>query len=153
MWGQSVRKDLLFGLTNLAVPAAECEQRISEVAELLEITHLLDKRPSLLSGGEKRRVALAGVMVMQPSLIFLDEPSPILITRDRPGSLLHHRPQEKGATLIIATHEVEKVAAHCEQTLILDHGCSVLSGSTEEVLPSAESTGYVFPVQGDSLWP
>ncbi len=147
--GQSVRKDLLFGLQNLSIPEGECEERINEAASLLDITHLLDKRPMLLSGGEKRRVSLAGVIVMRPEFILLDEPFANL---DYPGivqvlsSIVSL--QKNGATLIIATHEVEKVAAHCETTLILDNGSVVLSGKTGEVLPRSEPYGIRIPRAG-----
>lgn len=150
---QSVRKDLLFGLNNMKVPQKECEQRISQVADQLEISHLLEMRPTLLSGGEKRRVALAGVMVMKPSVIFLDEPFANL---DYPGIRQVLRSivslQERGATLIIATHEVEKVAAHCDSMMILDNGQPVLLGTCEEVLPACEAYGIRLPrVRGTAL--
>ena len=148
---QTVRKDLLFGLQNMRVEKAESERRITRIADQLEISHLLEKRPALLSGGERRRVALAGVMVMNPSVIFLDEPFANL---DYPGIRQVLRSiislQESGATLIIATHEVEKVAAHCDSIVILDEGTVVLKGTCEKVLPSCEPYGIRVPRTGGS---
>lgn len=139
--GQSVYKDLLFGLQNTSVKKDECEKRIAEVASLLNISHLLNKRPMELSGGEKRRVALGGVLVMKPHIIFLDEPFANL---DYPGirqvlsSIIALK--ENGATIVIATHEIEKVAFHCTSMMIMKKGTIAAIGEIEEVL--AQATAY-----------
>ncbi len=152
--GQSVEKDLLFGLHNLSVDEQECRRRIDEVARISGITHLLERRPMLLSGGEKRRVALAGVMVMHPKMIFLDEPFANL---DYPGIMQVLESivslQQSGATLIIATHEVEKVAAHCDSCLILESGRVALSGTMNEVLPLAGPYGIRVPRSRNGMVP
>jgi len=144
--GQSVRKDLLFGLQNTGIKEDESQRRIEEVSALLNITHLLDKRPMQLSGGEKRRVAIGGVLVMNPTLIFLDEPFANL---DYPGiqqvlrSILALK--ESGATIVIATHEIEKVAFHCDSMMIMEDGKVKTIGQTQKVLQHAQQYDIKIP--------
>jgi biotin transport system ATP-binding protein len=144
--GQTVYKDLMFGLTNIGIKKEESETRIKEEASFLSISHVLHKNPMNLSGGEKRRVALGGVLVMKPRIIFLDEPFANL---DYPGILQVIDSiialQEDGATIVIATHEIEKIAYHCDSLLILDEGKVVSFGSTKETLHRAENYGIHIP--------
>ena len=70
----SVRKNLAFGLTNLNMPKAEINRRVSEVAEILRINELLDRKPRQLSGGQKQRVAIGRAIVREPKLFLFDEP-------------------------------------------------------------------------------
>lgn len=144
--GQTVYKDLMFGLSNMGIKKDESERRINEVASLLSIHHLLHNNPMHLSGGEKRRVALGGVLVMKPRIIFLDEPFANL---DYPGiigvidSIIAL--QLSGATIVIATHEIEKIAAHCDSLLVLDKGKVVALGKTKETLHAAARYGVRVP--------
>ena len=144
--GQSVHKDLLFGLQNTGIGKSESNKRIEQVASLLDITHLLDRRPMQLSGGEKRRVAIGGVLVMNPQLIFLDEPFANL---DYPGirqvlmSILAL--QKSGTTVIIATHEVEKVAYHCDTMMIMEKGRIETTGPAKTVLENAADYDIKIP--------
>ena len=144
--GQTVYKDLMFGLTNIGITKRESETRIIEVGSLLSITSILHKNPMHLSGGEKRRVALGGVLVMKPRIIFLDEPFANL---DYPGitqvidSIIAL--QESGATIVIATHEIEKIAYHCHSLLVLEKGEVVASGKTEETLYTIQDYGIHIP--------
>jgi len=144
--GQTVYKDLMFGLNNIGIKKDESESRIEEVASLLSISSLLHKNPMNLSGGEKRRVALGGVLVMKPRIIFLDEPFANL---DYPGIIQVIDSivtlQKEGATIIIATHEIEKIAYHCDSLLILDKGEVVAFGKTKETLTQAENNGIHIP--------
>jgi biotin transport system ATP-binding protein len=151
--GQTVYKDLLFGLKNTSVEGGECERRIEEVSSLLEITHLLDKRPMELSGGEKRRVAIGGVLVMKPRIIFLDEPFANL---DYPGirqvlsSILALK--KSGATIVIATHEIEKVAYHCDSMMIMERGKVATWGAIRDVFTQASSYDIKVPTfKGEKL--
>lgn len=140
--GQTVYKDLLFGLENLGIKQEEREERIKEVSSLLDISSLLHKNPMNLSGGEKRRVALGGVLVMKPQIIFLDEPFANL---DYPGitqviaSIIAL--QQRGVAIVIATHEVEKIAFHTDSMMILDKGKVVEWGTTKEMLFKSEQYG------------
>lgn len=144
--GQTVYKDLMFGLDNIGIKIGESERRIDEVASLLSISHLLHNNPMHLSGGEKRRVALGGVLVMKPRIIFLDEPFANL---DYPGiigvidSIIAL--QLSGATIVIATHEIEKIAAHCDSLLVLDKGKVVSFGDAKERLHVATQYGVRVP--------
>ena len=140
--GQTVAEDIAFGPQNLRLPADEVERRVQRVLRIAGLSHLADHRPHRLSGGEKRRLAIAGVLAMDPQVIVLDEPFSNL---DYPGVVsilrqileLHRR----GHTIIVVTHEVEKVCAHARRLVVFDRGSVVLDGPPGEVLPRAGEHG------------
>ena len=72
--GQTVERDILFGLENLGLPLAEQQERLDGIVQLLDLKEQLSQRPRTLSGGEKRRLSIAGVLVMKPKLLIMDEP-------------------------------------------------------------------------------
>ncbi|MCK9548987.1 MAG: ABC transporter ATP-binding protein [Sphaerochaeta sp.] len=144
--GQTVEKDIRFGMENLGLDAAEQQKRLDEVAALLDLSRYLDRRPKTLSGGEKRRLAIAGVLVMQPNLLILDEPFANLDWRSTVSVLTTlMRLKEEGHTILLVSHEVEKTLAHADHVLILDEGTIVLSGGKEEVYPHLQRHGIYVP--------
>ena len=144
--GQTVERDILFGLENLQVPDKERTTRIGSVVRLLDLAPLLHQRPRTLSGGERRRVAIAGVLVMQPKILMLDEPFANL---DYPGivqvleSLVELKRQ--GTTILVATHEIEKLLAHADSMVLLDGGNIVVQDAPERVLGIVEHFGVRRP--------
>jgi biotin transport system ATP-binding protein len=133
--GETVAEDAAFGPQNLGVKGAELERRVNSA---LAKTGLLEKRewaPRELSGGEKRRLAIAGILAMEQNVIIMDEPFANL---DWPGvvQVLESVRELKsaGKTLIILTHELEKVLAFADRLLILDRGRVKEDGPPEEVL-------------------
>lgn len=151
MVGQTVKQDLLFGLQNLQLEVAEQQKRIDYVTSLLNIEDLLDKRPRTLSGGEKRKVAIGGVLVMKPKIVMLDEPFANLdfngVVQVLTGLL---KLKEEGITTLIATHEIEKVLYHCDSIIILDKGKVGFKGDVITSLPLLESFGIRRPVVGNT---
>jgi cobalt/nickel transport system ATP-binding protein len=118
-----VRDDVAFGPLNLGLPAEEVERRVSEALATVETSHLAERPPFKLSGGEKRRVAIASVLAMSPDILVMDEPTAGLDPRSRRhlmellASFAH--------TKIIATHDLDMVLDLCDRTIIL-HGGTVL---------------------------
>lgn len=144
--GQSVEKDIRFGMENLGLSQGEQNKRLDEVTGLLDLERYLDRRPKTLSGGEKRRLAIAGVLVMQPELLILDEPFANLDWRSTVSVLQTlMRLKEEGHTILLVSHEVEKTLAHADHVLILDRGTIALSGSREEVFPHLRDHGIYVP--------
>lgn len=121
--GETVREDVAFGPENMGLPQREIEERACWAIEKMGLQGLTEKPCYLLSGGEKRRVALAGVMAMKPEVILFDEPFANL---DYPGiqEVLRSMVQlhQEGHTLIVTTHDVEKVIAHVNRMAILRNG-------------------------------
>ncbi|MFA5570891.1 MAG: energy-coupling factor ABC transporter ATP-binding protein [Sphaerochaetaceae bacterium] len=144
--GQSVQRDILFGLENLKVEKEQQKQTLDEVSELLHLTHLLHRRPRTLSGGEKRRLAIAGVLVMKPQVLMLDEPFANLdyegITQVL-SSLVTLK--ESGQTIVVATHEIEKIYAYADQAILLDQGSLVIASDPLDVLERIEQYGLRRP--------
>lgn len=144
--GQTVERDIAFGLENLKVQEPEFSQRIESVVHLLGLGPMLHQRPRTLSGGEKRRLAIAGVLVMKPKLIILDEPFANL---DYPGVVqvlqtlveLH----KQGHTIMMVSHEIEKVLAHADKLVLLDSGRIIAATHPKEVLPVLEDFGVRVP--------
>lgn len=144
--GQTVEKDIRFGMENLGLAEDEQEKRLQEVLTLLDLHKQIHQRPRTLSGGEKRRLAIAGVLVMDPKLLVLDEPFANLDYRSVVSVLFTLlRLQKEGHTIILVSHEVDKTLAHADQVLLLDDGNLVQSGTAALVYPHLEAHGIYLP--------
>ncbi len=131
----TVEEDIAFGLENLALPSAEIRQRVADVARLLGLEHLLQKPPHLLSGGEKQRVAIAGVLAMQPGCILMDEPTAMLDPAGRQDVIETVRMLNRNQDIAVVhvTHFPEE-AAYADRVIVLDQGRLVRQGPPAEVL-------------------
>jgi cobalt/nickel transport system ATP-binding protein len=127
-----VRDDVAFGPANLGVSGAEREERVASGLAAVGAAALAERAPHHLSVGEKRRVAIATVLVMHPEVLVLDEPTAGLDPAGRRelAELLATLPQ----TLIIVTHDLPFARATCRRSIILDHGCVVADDTTEALL-------------------
>ena len=128
-----VYDELAFGLRNVGLPTAEIDQRVKQAAEELEITHLLDKNPFLLSMGEKQRVAVAAVLAMRPSILVLDEPTTGQdFKRAKEIMDLAVRLHEEGQTIIVITHDMNLAAEYCDRVIIMAGGQAILDAPTRQ---------------------
>jgi biotin transport system ATP-binding protein len=152
--GQTVEKDLRFGLENLKVEEEEQIKRINDISKLLNLDDKLKDRSRNLSGGEKRRLAIAGILVMQPKIIFMDEPFANL---DYPGVVQVIKTllllKKSGHTIIIVSHEIEKCAAHSDRLLLLEEGSLIADGPIEENLSMLLDHGVFVPTSQGSVLP
>lgn len=144
--GQTVEKDIRFGMENLNLPKEVQNTRLEETLSLMDLHPMRNQRPRTLSGGEKRRLSVAGVLVMDPKLLILDEPFANLDYRSVVSvlsTLLHL--QQEGHTIVLVSHEVDKTLAHADQVLVLEHGTLAEEGSPESVLPRLTEHGIYLP--------
>jgi len=134
LFSASVAQDISFGPMNLNLPESEVRQRVQEAAALCDIGTLLDRPTHALSGGEKARVALAGVLAMRPDVLLVDEPTSSLdpLMR-RQVFTVFHRLQQQGKTIILATHEMAIARHWADFVIVLDAG-RVLAADTPEVI-------------------
>ncbi|MDR1805826.1 MAG: energy-coupling factor transporter ATPase [Clostridium sp.] len=136
LFAETVRDDIAFGPQNQGLTGKELEKRVELAAERVGLSSaLLAKSPFELSGGEKRRAALAGVMAMEPRILVLDEPAAGL---DPKGKLqlrqtLSRYREETGCTVVLVSHAMEEIAALCDRVLVLCGGERVLLGGIDEV--------------------
>ena len=146
MVGQTVEKDIRFGMENLGLDLETQTQKLEQVLGLLDLSGQRSQRPRTLSGGEKRRLAIAGVLVMDPKLLILDEPFANLDYRSVVSVLSTLlRLQQEGHTIILVSHEVDKTLSHADQVLVLESGHIVASGTPHEVLPILGQHGIYLP--------
>ena len=140
--GETVAEDVAFGPENLRLSRAEVNFRVEAAAILMGIGHLLERRPYELSGGEKRRLAIAGVLAMDPKVMVLDEPFSNLdwpATRQVLEGIL--KLQKTGRTIIVSTHDLEKVVAYADRLLVMEKGRIVLDGDPESLAGRTEAYG------------
>jgi biotin transport system ATP-binding protein len=144
--GETVRDDVAFGPENQRLGRAEIDRRVDEALAATGMMHLADKRPHLLSGGEKRRLAIAGILAMRPRVIVFDEPFANL---DYPGVrqvldqiLRQHR---AGCTIVVTTHDLEKVLAHADRLIFMRGGRIEGDGPPPALVARAESFGVRHP--------
>lgn len=128
----TVHEDIAFGPRNCGMDEEMVEARIGAVLESLGISHLRDRMAQKLSGGEKRLVSLAGVLVMEPSVLLLDEPSSFLDPRARRRliGVLEGLPQ----TMLLTTHDLDLALDLCERVILLEEGHIRADGPAAEVL-------------------
>ena len=132
----TVFDDVAFGPLCAGLDETEVRRRVAEALEAVGAGHLADRAPYHLSGGEKRRVALATVLAMRPEIILFDEPTGNLDppSRSRFIRVLGDLP----ATRVLATHDLDAVAATCARTAVLSEGRIVAEGRTTDVLADAD---------------
>jgi len=135
LFNATVFDDVAFGPLNLNLEADEVRRRVAEALEQVGLSGFEQRVPYHLSGGEKRRAALAGVLAMRPDILLLDEPSIFLDARGRREliKILHALP----ATRIIASHDLEMILETCGRVLLLDRGRLVADSPAREVLGNA----------------
>lgn len=142
IFNATVFDDVAFGPLNLELPEVEVRARVSESLARVQLNGYEDRVPFHLSGGEKRRVALAGALAMRPEILLFDEPSVHLDPRSRRG--LIHLIQSLTVTRLIASHDLEMIVETCARCLLLDQGRIVAEGATRELL----SDGALMEVHG-----
>jgi energy-coupling factor transporter ATP-binding protein EcfA2 len=134
----TVFEELAFGLENIGIPREEMRARVEAAMKLTGISDLADRSPYSLSGGQQQRVALTSILVMQPKVLVLDEPTSQMDpigTREVFGVI--HSMAERGMTVILAEHKVEWIAQFADHVLALKDGQIILEGTPSEVLTSS----------------
>ncbi len=136
LFDETVRDDIAFGPKNMGMSSEEIEQRVLEAAHFARLDpSLLDKSPFDLSGGQKRRAALAGVIAMRPELLVLDEPAAGLDPGGRLeilGSIKEYQ-KESGTSVIIVSHSMEDMALYCDRVVVMAEGRVLMEGTCADV--------------------
>jgi energy-coupling factor transport system ATP-binding protein len=144
LFEETVYKDIAFGPKNMGLRDAEIDERVLEAAEFVGVGRkLLDKSPFELSGGEKRRAAIAGVIAMRPGVLILDEPTAGLDPRGRDEIMGHIRKyrESTGSTIIMVTHGMDDIARFADRIVVFSRGSIVREGTPAEIFShSAELT-------------
>lgn len=146
LFEESVEKDIGFGPSNFGVEAEEIKQRTREVLKAVQLPEsVLDRSPFDLSGGQMRRVAIAGVLAMRPEVLVLDEPTAGLDPKGQRDmmNMFYQLHQQENLTTILVTHSMEDALKYADHVIVLDHGTKYLEGKPEEVLSRKEDLNRV----------
>lgn len=142
LFEETVYKDIAFGPKNMGLEQKEIDRRVREAARFVGIDDKsLEKSPFDLSGGQKRRVAIAGVIAMEPDVLILDEPTAGLDPEGRDGILENIRSyqQAKNATIMMVSHSMEEVARLTDRLLVMNHGKIAMDGAPREVFQQSQA--------------
>ena len=142
LFDETVRSDIGFGPRNLGLSDAEVEERVVEAARFAGVSaDLLDKSPFELSGGQKRRVAIAGIIAMRPDVLVLDEPAAGLDPRGRReilGSLRDYA-DRMNASVILVSHSMEDMAHYCDNVIVMNSAKVYRTGTVNEIFSEADA--------------
>lgn len=135
IFSPTVEQDIAFGPTNLGLDAETIHHRVHEALRVVGIEHLAHRVPHHLSGGEKKRVAIAGVIAMEPEVLVLDEPNAGLDPRGVTdlNAFINSLPKKYGMTVIFSTHDVGLVPEVADYIYVMDKGRIVAQGTTDEI--------------------
>ena len=151
LFEETCYKDIAFGPKNMGLSEDEIDKRVRETAKLVGISdEILEKSPFELSGGQKRRVAIAGVMAMEPRVLILDEPASGLDPKGRSQilGLIREYHREKKNTVMLVSHSMEDVAKHCSKILVMNNAKVFCYDTPERVFHRSdelESMGLAVP--------
>lgn len=150
LFSTTSRKDIEFGMDNYGYTKEQKDEKILEIAKMLDIEDLLEFPPFHLSLGQKKRVALAGILVLQPDILVFDEPFSGL---DNETVLFFQKfldeQVEKGITIIYSNHDTDQVYSWADEVIVLEEGRVIKTGTTEEVMEDMklyEDTGIKAPL-------
>ena len=141
LFEETVYQDIAFGPKNMGLTKEEIDRRVREAAGFVGIPEEnLQKSPFELSGGQKRRVAIAGVIAMEPDVLILDEPTAGLDPVGREGILSNIRAYQaaKNATVIMVSHSMEEIASNVSRLIVMNHGKEAMTGAPREVFARAK---------------
>lgn len=140
LFEETVFKDIAFGPQNMGLDQTEIRRRVVQAAGFVKVPEdALEKSPFDLSGGQKRRVAIAGVIAMEPDVLILDEPTAGLDPVGRAGLLQNLRDyrEKQNATIIMVSHSMEEVALMADRLIVLNHGRIAMEGTAHQVFSRA----------------
>ncbi|MBS4193607.1 energy-coupling factor ABC transporter ATP-binding protein [Lederbergia citri] len=139
----TVFDEVAYGLENLGVEENEIIDRVNEILKLVKIEHLRDKHPMGLSGGQRQRVALASIIVMNPDILVIDEPTSQLdpIGTEHVFDIIRLM-KEQGKTIILVEHKMDLIAEYADNLIVLHDGEIVLQGPTREVFADPQFGEY-----------
>ncbi len=141
LFEETVAKDIAFGPKNMGLSKDEIEERVLESIRMVGLSEeILSQSPFDLSGGQKRRVAIAGIMAMRPNILILDEPTAGLDPCGREEILAQIRAyhQTAGNTVLLVSHSMEDIAKNAQKVLVMQNGKLVLFDSTQRVFEQAD---------------
>lgn len=146
LFEETVYKDIAFGPKNMGLDEADIDRRVRDAAAFVGLTEaMLDKSPFELSGGQKRRVAIAGVIAMEPKVLVLDEPTAGLDPRGRDDILAriqdYHR--AKNASVVLVSHSMEEIARNVDRIVVLSDGKVYMEGTPKQVFARAHELEQV----------
>ncbi len=151
LFEDTVYKDIAFGPKNMGLSEEEIDQRVKEAALFVGLKpHHMEKSPFELSGGQKRRVAIAGVIAMNPEVLILDEPTAGLDPKGRDrilGQILEYHKEQKN-TILLVSHSMEDVAKYTEKVLVMNHSKVAMFDQVEKVFSRSreiEEMGLAVP--------
>lgn len=157
LFEDTIYKDIAFGPKNMGLDEAEIDRRVRQAAATVGLDEsLLDKSPFDLSGGEKRRAAIAGVMAMEPQVLILDEPTAGLDPQGREQilALIQEYRKTRGTTVLLVTHSMEDVARVADRVLVMAEGRVAMLDTVQAVFSRAqelESIGLTVPAVTKTL--
>ena len=132
---ETVFEEVAYGLENFGVPVEEIERRVVDVMQMTDIESLAEKNPFDLSGGQMQRVALASVIVLEPDILIIDEPTSQL---DPEGTesvfAIIKTLKEKHKTIILVEHKIDLIAEYADEVLVFKEGRLIASGDKQELL-------------------
>ncbi|MDO4812246.1 MAG: energy-coupling factor transporter ATPase [Eubacteriales bacterium] len=136
LFEDTVYRDIAFGPTNMGLEKDEVDRRVRAAVRFAGLSEeVLDKSPFALSGGQKRRVAIAGVIAMEPEVLVLDEPTAGLDPKGRRELLaniqMYHK--ERGTTIVLVSHSMEEIAQNADRIVVLSDAHVLMSGTPREV--------------------
>lgn len=132
---ETVFEEVAFGLENFGVPVDEIEERVMKVMESTRITDIAEKSPFELSGGQQQRVALASVLVLEPHILVIDEPTSQLDPEGTESVFeVISKLKETKKTVILVEHKVDLIAEYADKIIVMENGEMIRFGSNEDVL-------------------
>ncbi len=147
LFEETVYKDIAYGPKNMGLTESEVKERVLEAAELTGISEdLFDVSPFELSGGQKRRAAIAGVVAMHPSVLILDEPAAGLDPAGRReilSNILHLHASSSGMTVILVSHSMEDAAEIADNIIVMNKGGLFASGTAHEIFSRADELSSI----------
>ncbi len=144
LFEETVRQDIAFGPKNMGLSDEEIDERVREAAGFVGLDEaMLNKSPFDLSGGQKRRAAIAGIIAMRPEVLILDEPAAGLDPAGREAifaNIVEYK-RKTGGTVVIVSHSMEDMARYCDRIMVMSGGKLIMNGSRDEIFADSAALG------------